>query len=52
VAGKLVSKAVLGDTEELDWFAPIVNPPFPGGEALGGLMQAVGMSWYRVRDFV
>jgi glycine/D-amino acid oxidase-like deaminating enzyme len=52
VAGRLVSKAVLGDTEELDWFAPIVNPPFPGGEALGGLMQAVGMSWYRVRDFV
>jgi len=52
VAGKLVADAVLGQTEELDWFRKIVNPPFPGGEALGGLMQAVGMSYYRVRDFV
>jgi glycine/D-amino acid oxidase-like deaminating enzyme len=52
VAGKLVSDAVLGKTEELDWFRKIVNPPFPGGEAIGGLMQAVGMSYYRVRDFV
>ena len=52
VAGKLVARAVLGEPEELDWFRPIVNPPFPGGEALGGLMQAVGMSYYRMRDFV
>jgi glycine/D-amino acid oxidase-like deaminating enzyme len=52
VAGKLVSDAVLGRTEELDWFRKIVNPPFPGGEAIGGLMQAIGMSYYRVRDFV
>jgi gamma-glutamylputrescine oxidase len=52
VAGKLVSDAVLGKTEELDWFRKIVNPPFPGGEAIGGLMQAVGMSYYRMRDFV
>jgi glycine/D-amino acid oxidase-like deaminating enzyme len=52
VAGKLVSQAVLGNTEELDWFGAIVNPPFPGGAAIGGLMQAVGMSYYRVRDFV
>jgi len=43
---------VLGKTEELDWFRKIVNPPFPGGEAIGGLMQAVGMSYYRMRDFV
>jgi len=48
----LVSDAVLGKTEELDWFRKIVNPPFPGGEAIGGLMQAVGMTYYRVRDFV
>jgi glycine/D-amino acid oxidase-like deaminating enzyme len=52
VAGKLVSDAVLGKPEELDWFRQIVNPPFPGGEAMGGLMQAIGMSYYRVRDFV
>ncbi len=28
----------------------IVNPPFPGGEWLGGVQQAIGMSWYRLRD--
>ncbi|MBT9595099.1 MAG: FAD-binding oxidoreductase [Vitreoscilla sp.] len=52
VAATLVSEAMLGRPERLDWFGGIVNPPFPGGERLGGLMQAVGMGWYRVRDFV
>jgi glycine/D-amino acid oxidase-like deaminating enzyme len=52
VAAKVVSDKMLAKSDELDWFAPIVNPPFPGGEAVGGLMQAVGMTYYRVRDFV
>ena len=52
VAAKVVTDKMLGRSDELDWFAPIVNPPFPGGEAVGGLMQALGMTYYRVRDFV
>jgi len=52
VAAKVVTDKMLAKSDELDWFAPIVNPPFPGGEAIGGLMQAVGMTYYRVRDFV
>lgn len=52
VAATLVTEAMAGQPERLDWFAGIVNPPFPGGERLGGLMQAVGMGWYRLRDFV
>ncbi len=52
VAATLVTEAMSGKPERLDWFAGIVNPPFPGGERLGGLMQAVGMGWYRLRDFV
>ncbi len=52
VAATLVTEAMQGNTERLDWFSGIVNPPFPGGERLGGLMQAVGMGYYRVRDFV
>jgi glycine/D-amino acid oxidase-like deaminating enzyme len=52
VAAKVVTDKMLGKSDELDWFAPIVNPPFPGGEAIGGLMQAVGMTYYRMRDFV
>ena len=52
VAATLVTEAMTGRPERLDWFGGIVNPPFPGGERLGGLMQAVGMGWYRLRDFV
>jgi gamma-glutamylputrescine oxidase len=52
VAATLVAEAMLGRPERLDWFGGIVNPPFPGGERVGGLLQAVGMMYYRARDFV
>jgi hypothetical protein len=52
VAARIVSAAVLGSTEELDAFAAIRNPPFPGGEVLGGLSQALGMLYYRLRDVI
>jgi glycine/D-amino acid oxidase-like deaminating enzyme len=51
VAAGLVAKAVLGQPAELDWFAGLRNPPFAGGAALGGLLQAAGMAYYRLRDF-
>ncbi len=51
VAANLVTEAMMGQADRLDAFAGIVNPPFPGGEFLGGLSQALGMSWYRIRDF-
>jgi glycine/D-amino acid oxidase-like deaminating enzyme len=51
VAARLVAEAVLGKPAQLDWFASIRNPPFFGGAALGGLMQAAGMAYYRLRDF-
>jgi glycine/D-amino acid oxidase-like deaminating enzyme len=52
VAAGVVRDAILGEPAVLDAFAGIVNPPFPGGPLLGGLAQALGMSWYRLRDFV
>ena len=52
VAARVVTDKMLARSDELDWFAPIVNPPFPGGEAVGGLLQALGMTYYRARDFV
>jgi glycine/D-amino acid oxidase-like deaminating enzyme len=52
VAATVVTEAMLGQPERLDAFSTIVNPPFPGGERLGGLAQALGMSWYRLRDAV
>jgi len=52
VASRLIADAVIGRPEELDAFAPLVNPPMPGGETIGGLLQAAGMLYYRVRDFI
>ena len=52
IAANVVSEAMLGDPARLDAFAAIVNPRFPGGERFGGLLQALGMSWYRLRDLV
>jgi len=52
VAATLVTEAMLGNPERLDAFKGIINPPFPGGETLGGVAQALGMSWYRLRDLV
>lgn len=52
VAATVVTEAMKGQPERLDAFKGIVNPPFPGGEWLGGVQQAIGMSWYRLRDVV
>lgn len=52
VAATLVTEAMQGQPDRLDAFNGIVNPPFLGGEWLGGLQQAVGMGWYRLRDMV
>lgn len=50
-AARVLTDAVLGRPAELDWFAAIGNPPIPGGESLGGVLQALGMAYYRLRDF-
>jgi len=52
LAATLVTEAMLGRPERLDAFSGMHNPAFPGGEWLGGLTQAVGMSWYRLRDLI
>jgi glycine/D-amino acid oxidase-like deaminating enzyme len=51
-AARVVSAAVLGDTEELDWMLEFHNPDFPLGERFGALMQAAGMAYFRLRDIV
>ena len=52
IAANLVVEAMLGEPARLDAFAAIVNPRFPGGERVGALLQALGMSWYRLRDLI
>ncbi len=51
VAGRVLAEAILGDDSHLQLFARLRNPPFPGGETLGGLFQVLGMSYYRLRDY-
>ena len=52
IAANVVTEAMLGEPTRLDAFTAIVNPRFPGGERVGALLQALGMSWYRLRDRV
>lgn len=51
VAGRVLAEAINGDDTHLKLFSALKNPAFPGGETLGALFQAVGMSYYRLRDY-
>ena len=51
VAGRVLAEAIKGDETHLKLFTALKNPAFPGGETLGALFQAVGMSYYRLRDY-
>ncbi|QDQ26172.1 FAD-binding oxidoreductase [Chitinimonas arctica] len=51
VAGRVLAEAIRGDQAHLDLFMALRNPDIPGGERLGGLLQVVGMSYYRLRDY-
>jgi glycine/D-amino acid oxidase-like deaminating enzyme len=51
VAGRVLAEAINGDEAHLQLFTALKNPAFPGGETLGALFQAVGMSYYRLRDY-
>lgn len=46
-----LAEAINGDETHLKLFTALKNPAFPGGETLGALFQAVGMSYYRLRDY-
>lgn len=51
VAGRVLAQAILGDATHLNLFTALRNPAFPGGQTLGALLQVVGMSYYRLRDY-
>ena len=52
VAGRVLAEAILGDDTHLRLFSGLKNRPFPGTETLAGLFQVLGMSYYRLRDYV
>lgn len=51
VAGRVLAEAIRGDDSHLKLFTALKNPPFPGGETLGAILQAAGMAYYRLRDY-
>lgn len=51
VAGRVLAEAIQGDETHLQLFTALHNRPFPGGETLGGFLQVLGMSYYRLRDY-
>jgi gamma-glutamylputrescine oxidase len=50
LAGKLLADAIAGETAGFDRFAAIAPAPFPGGDALRGVLHVLGMLWYATRD--
>ena len=50
LAGKLMARAVQGQSEGFDAMAALAPAPFPGGAALRWPLLVAGMSWYGLRD--
>lgn len=50
LAGKLMSQAVMGQSEGFDAMAALPSRPFPGGGGLRWPLLIAGMSWYSLRD--
>lgn len=51
VAGRVLAEAIAGDDRHLRLFSALPHRPFPGGEAVAGILQALGMAYYRLRDY-
>lgn len=50
LAGRLLGDAIDGNETELDQFASIAPPPFPGGSALRAPLHTLAMLWFSMRD--
>ena len=51
VAGRVLAEAIAGDDTHLRLFSALHHRPFPGGEVVAGMLQVLGMSYYRLRDY-
>ncbi|TCV66181.1 MULTISPECIES: NAD(P)/FAD-dependent oxidoreductase [Pseudomonas] len=51
-AARAVSNSILGDEEDLKLYEGIKNKNFPGGKLCAAPIEAVGKTWYRLRDLV
>jgi glycine/D-amino acid oxidase-like deaminating enzyme len=50
IAGRIIAKAISGDTAALDLFSRIRHARFPGGPALRGPALELGMLYHRIRE--
>jgi glycine/D-amino acid oxidase-like deaminating enzyme len=50
IAGRIIAKAISGDTAALDLFSRIRHASFPGGPALRGPALELGMLYHRIRE--
>ena len=51
-AAKVISDAILGNTQDLALFQAIRHTPFPGGKLLRGPVTAAGMLYHRLLDML
>ena len=52
LAGKLMARALDGDAIDLERFAAVEPPSFPGGRPFRRPLYVLGMAWYRLRDML
>ncbi|MEP2029135.1 MAG: FAD-binding oxidoreductase [Paracoccaceae bacterium] len=50
LAGKLMAKAIQGQSEGFDLLAKVPTPSFPGGAMFRSPLLALGMTWFALRD--
>lgn len=50
LAGKMMARAVQGQTEQFDLMASLPQPKFPGGVALRWPILVAAMTWFSLRD--
>ncbi|MBK1697407.1 NAD(P)/FAD-dependent oxidoreductase [Rhodovibrio salinarum] len=52
VVGRMLAETVRGQAERFDVMEKLPHTPFPGGKLLRTPLLAMGMLWYRMRDFL
>ncbi|ROM97977.1 NAD(P)/FAD-dependent oxidoreductase [Pseudomonas brassicacearum] len=49
-AARAISNAILDDEDDLKLYQGLYNRNFPGGKTLAAPIEAIGKTWYRLRD--
>ena len=52
VVGRMLAETVAGQAERFDLMEKLPHTPFPGGKLLRTPLLALGMLWYRLRDYM